>query len=109
TTLDSAETDYAEVLMRDAINNGLSNGCECNNASIVTIEPTSGQVIIYAPNRDPSYVSDPRVAGNVDQAVEINQPGSSFKPVVYLTWFDELNKSPMSILWDTSPLTVEGT
>ena len=49
------------------------------------------------------------MAGNVDQAVEINQPGSSFKPVVYLTWFDGLNKSPMSTFWDTSPLTVEGT
>ncbi|MEP7216426.1 MAG: transglycosylase domain-containing protein [Anaerolineaceae bacterium] len=109
TTLDWAETDVAEEMMRGFVADGLSKGCECNNAAIVTIEPTSGQVIIYAPNRDPSYVSDRRVAGDIDQLMEINQPGSSFKPAVYLNWFDTLGKSPMSTIWDTSPLTIEGT
>lgn len=108
TTLDWAETDVAQQMIRGFIADGLSKGCECNNASIVTIEPTSGQVIIYAPNRDSSYVSDRRVAGDIDQLMEINQPGSSFKPAVYLNWFDTLGKSPMSTLWDTSPLTIEG-
>ncbi len=109
TTLDWAETDVAQQMIRGFIADGLSKGCECNDASIVTIEPTSGQVIIYAPNRDPSFVSDRRVAGDIDQLMEINQPGSSFKPAVYLNWFDTLGKSPMSTLWDTSPLTIEGT
>jgi membrane peptidoglycan carboxypeptidase len=49
------------------------------------------------------------VAGNIDQLNEINQPGSSFKPAVYLTWFDTLKRHPYSVIWDTSPLTVEGT
>ncbi|MEO6397791.1 MAG: transglycosylase domain-containing protein [Tepidiformaceae bacterium] len=109
TTLDWAETDVAQQMVRGFVADGLSKGCECNNASIVTIEPTSGQVIIYAPNRDPSFVSDRRVAGDIDQLMEINQPGSSFKPAVYLNWFDTLGKSPMSTFWDTSPLTIEGT
>ena len=109
TTLDWKETDAAEYMMRGFILTGLSNGCECNNASIVTIEPSTGQLIIYAPSRDPSYTSDRRVAGDIDQAVEINQPGSSFKPAVYLTWFESNNKNPMSTIWDTSPLTIEGT
>ena len=108
TTLDWAETDVAQQMIRGFIADGLSKGCECNDASIVTIEPTSGQVIIYAPNRDPSFVSDRRVAGDIDQLMEINQPGSSFKPAVYLNWFDTLGKSPMSTFWDTSPLTIEG-
>lgn len=115
TTLDFAQTDAAQVMIRDFIGRGLagqfSSGHSSNayNAAIVTIEPASGQVIVYAPNRDPSYVSDKRVAGNIDQLVEINQPGSSFKPVVYLNWIDRLNKAPYSIFWDTSPLTIEGT
>src|SRR6185437_4295159 len=66
------------------------------------------QVIVYAPNRDPSNTTDSKVAGNIDQAVEINQPGSSFKPAVYLAWMDDLTKNPMSTIWDTSPLTIEG-
>jgi len=108
-TLDWEATDLALQMARGFIATGLDNGCECNNAAIVTIEPSTGEVVVYAPNRDPSYRSDRRVAGEIDQLVEINQPGSSFKPAVYLNWFDTQNKAPMSIFWDTSPLTVEGT
>ena len=109
TTLDWAETDVAQQMIRGFIEDGLAKGCECYNAAIVTIEPSTGQVIIYAPNRDPSYTSDPRVAGNIDQLVEINQPGSSLKPAIYLNYFENAVKHPMSTFWDTSPLTIEGT
>ncbi len=108
TTLDYPETQKAQAMINEFIATGLDKGCECNNASIVTIEPSTGQVIVYVPNRDPTLTTDPRVAGNIDQAVEINQPGSSFKPAVYLSWFDNLNKAPMSTFWDTNPLTIEG-
>lgn len=108
-TLDWQLTEKAMEMARGFIEAGLQAGCDCYNAAIATIEPSTGQVIVYAPNRDPSYRSDRRVAGDIDQLNEINQPGSSFKPAVYLTWFDVLNKAPMSIFWDTSPLTVEGT
>jgi membrane peptidoglycan carboxypeptidase len=108
TTLDWAETDAAEKMVQAQLAAGLAKGCQCNNASVVTIEPTTGQVIVYVPNRDPKNVTDRRVAGDIDEAVEINQPGSSFKPAVYLAWMDDNNKNPMSIIWDTSPLTDHG-
>ncbi|MEX1104018.1 MAG: transglycosylase domain-containing protein, partial [Dehalococcoidia bacterium] len=109
TTLDYEATQTAMVMLRGFIEGGLNNGCECNNGAITTIDPRNGQIMIYAPNRDPSYTSDPRVAGKIDQLNEVNQPGSSFKPAVYLTWFDTLKKHPYSTFWDTSPLTIEGT
>ncbi len=109
TTLDWVATEQAQRFIAEWIADGLSKGCECYNAAIATIEPSTGQVVVYAPNRDPSSVSDSRIRGDIDQLNEINQPGSSFKPAVYLNWFDTQNKAPMSILWDTSPLTVEGT
>lgn len=109
TTLDLEETRRATNMINQFIRDGLEAGCNCHNAAIVTIDPGTGQVIIYAANRDETWVSDRRVAGEIDQLVEINQPGSSFKPVVYLTWFDLLGKAPMNTFWDTSPLTVEGT
>ncbi|MGH2607490.1 MAG: transglycosylase domain-containing protein [Tepidiformaceae bacterium] len=108
TTLDWQATDDAMRMLRGFIETGLSNGCECNNGAIATIDPRNGQIMIYAPNRDPSYVSDLRVSGKIDQLNEVNQPGSSFKPAVYLAWFDNLNKHPYSTFWDTSPLTIEG-
>ncbi len=109
TTLDWEMTDFAGQFLRQQVSLGLEAGCECNNGAIVTIEPSTGEVIIYQPNRDPSYRSDRRVAGEIDQLVEINQPGSSFKPAVYLAWFDGQTKAPLSIFWDTSPLEIEGT
>ncbi len=105
-TLDYAETQKATETMQKFVTAGLLAGCQCHNSAIVTIEPTTGQVMVYAPNVDPANTTDPKVSGTIDQLVEINQPGSSFKPAVYLTYFDKLNKTPMSSLWDTSPLTV---
>ncbi|MBK9343778.1 MAG: transglycosylase domain-containing protein [Dehalococcoidia bacterium] len=108
-TLDWEATEAARVLSQTKIAEGQAAGCNCFNAAIVTIEPTTGEIIVYSPNIDPTYRSDKRVAGDIDQLSEINQPGSSFKPAVYLNWFDTQNKAPMSFFWDTSPLAVEGT
>ena len=109
TTIDWGVTQQAIGMLNDFIARGLTAGCECYNGAIVTIEPTTGQVIVYAPNRDPNNVTDRRINGDIDQLNEINQPGSSFKPAVYLTWMDTLGKHPMSVFWDTSPLPIDGT
>lgn len=104
TTIDIVETEAAQAMIQRFIAAGLDLGCECHNAGIVTIDPATAQVIIYAPNIDPTNVTDDRVRGYADQLTEINQPGSSFKPFVYLAWFEHAVKAPMSSFWDTSPL-----
>ncbi len=109
TTLDYGISLEASRVANEFVAAGKEAGCECYNAAIVTIDPRNGELIVYAPNIDPTYVSDPRVAGKIDQLNEVNQPGSSFKPAVYLTWFDGEKKHPYSSLWDTSPLKVEAT
>lgn len=109
TSLDWGETQAAIQLIQQEIATGLDDKCNCHNAAIVTIEPSSGQIVVYAPNVDPDNQADPTVRGDIDQLNEINQPGSSFKPAVYLAWFDMLNKAPMSGIWDTSPLDIGGT
>ena len=98
--------DFAMRILQEAVANGQQAGCGCYNGAITTIEPATGQVLLYAPNSDPTYTSDPRVAGNIDQLTEINQPGSSFKPAVYLAWMDKLQKTPLSSIWDTSPMPI---
>ena len=107
-TLDYGLTQQAREMSSGWVSAGLAAGCECHNAAVITIEPTTGQIIVYSPNIDPTYRSDRRVAGDIDQLSEINQPGSSFKPAVYLNYFDTQNKAPMSAFWDTSPLPVGG-
>jgi membrane peptidoglycan carboxypeptidase len=107
TTLNYGLTQDATALMRRYLDQGQNQNCRCNNVALVTIDPRNGQVMVYAPNIDPTNTTDPKVAGDIDQLVEINQPGSSFKPAVYLAWMELLNKAPMNILWDTSPLVMK--
>lgn len=110
TTLDWDLNEQALALLQEQVALGLERGCECHNASLVTIDPQTGQLLVYVPNVDPTGDTlDPRIRPTVDQATEIQQPGSSFKPAVYLTWFDVNVKNPMSTFWDTSPLEVQGT
>ncbi|MGI8926226.1 MAG: transglycosylase domain-containing protein [Tepidiformaceae bacterium] len=103
-TLDYAETERARALAQEYIAAGLEAGCQCHNAAIVTIDPRTGQIMVYVTSIDPKNVTDRKVAGEIDQLTEVNQPGSSFKPAVYLAWFDALGKTPMSSIWDTSPM-----
>ena len=104
TTLDLAETTRAKAMMQQFIATGLQAGCDCHDAAIATIDPATGQVIVYAPSVDETQTADRRAAGDIDELTEINQPGSSFKPAVYLAWMDKLGKVPLSTLWDTSPM-----
>ncbi|OAI40431.1 hypothetical protein AYO38_01030 [bacterium SCGC AG-212-C10] len=106
-TLNWAETTRAQNLIQSAIATGLANNCACHNAAIATIDPRTGQVVVYAPNIDKDNSADRKVAGEIDQLNEVNQPGSSFKPMVYLAWFESQQKTPMSVLWDTSPMPLD--
>ncbi|MGE0601695.1 MAG: hypothetical protein AB7J35_20260 [Dehalococcoidia bacterium] len=108
TTLDWELNEAALKQVQDAIREGEINGCDCHNAALITIEPESGQVLIYVPNANPATREDPRVFGQIDQLVEVNLAGTAFLPVVYLTWFDKLAKTPLSTLWDTNPLPLDG-
>ncbi len=105
-SLDLAETARATELAKQFIADGLKAGCDCHDAAIATIDPASGEVRVYVPTVDQTNTSDRRVAGDIDELTEINQPGSSFKPAVYLAWMDGLNKAPLSTLWDTSPMPI---
>ena len=59
-------------LVNEMVTQGLRENCECYNAALITIDPATGQVLVYIPNREPSNNVDPRVAGDIDQLIEIN-------------------------------------
>lgn len=104
TTLDWQATEQALHLLRDAIAAGRQSGCDCHDGAIVTIEPQTGELIVYVPNTNSGDAADLRAPLDIDQIVEANAPGSAFMPITFLAWFDRLAKAPMSTLWDTNPL-----
>jgi membrane peptidoglycan carboxypeptidase len=67
-----------------------------NDAAVVVENPYNGEIL--AMDGSANYNStDPRVAGQVNAAIALRQPGSSFKPIVYATAF-EMGWYPAMIL-----------
>lgn len=82
TTLDVDLQKYAEQVAREHIASLQSQGKNVNNASVVVIKPDTGEILAMVGSLD--YNNDD-IDGQVNVALAERQPGSSFKPYVYLT------------------------
>lgn len=67
-----------------------------SNAALVAIEPKTGQVLALVGSRD---YFDTEHDGNFNVTTALRNPGSSFKPVVYLTAFMK-GYTPDTVLFD---------
>ncbi|TSC93173.1 MAG: 1A family penicillin-binding protein [Candidatus Berkelbacteria bacterium Licking1014_7] len=67
-----------------------------NNAALVAIDPSTGQVLAMVGSRD--YFNDD-IDGQVNVTTSNRQPGSSFKPIVYATAFKD-KYNPAFTLFD---------
>lgn len=83
TTLDMYKQQAAEEAVKEisAKNDKLYNA---SNASLVSIDPKTGQILAMVGSRD--YFDD-SIDGQVNIAISPRQPGSSIKPIVYATAF----------------------
>lgn len=122
TTLDLDLTDTA----RDAIRHHLGllavchydpvcppGGRNARNAALVAVDPQTGDVVAMVGS--PDYFSA-RIAGAVNGATALRQPGSSIKPLTYATAFERAalgqgDFTPATMLLDvrTAFVTREGT
>jgi 1A family penicillin-binding protein len=57
-----------------------------NNASVVVIDPKTGQILAMVGSRD---YFDKTIDGNFNVATAERQPGSSFKPIIYSLAFEK--------------------
>lgn len=110
TTLDYNLQQIAEKIVNDQ---GIKNAqnSNANNAGFVAIDPKTGQILAMVGSRDFFGKSYPAgcQAGKCqfDPSVNVTltpqQPGSSFKPFVYLTAFKkEYGYAPASLLMDVT-------
>lgn len=95
TTLNYDMEAKAEAMVKDYVTTNQKRlGAE--NAALVAIDPKTGQILTMVGSRD---YFDKDIQGNFNVATAHRQPGSSFKPFVYVTDFNK-GYTPDTILFD---------
>ncbi len=95
TTLDWALQEQLEKQLKEYV---LKNEAttQMSNASLVAIDPKTGQILSMIGSRD---FFDEKIDGKVNVALRGRQPGSSIKPLVYASAFQE-GYTPETIVFD---------
>ncbi len=107
TTLDWDKQQIAEKVVREGAEKNLTSW-NAANAALVAINPKNGQILSMVGSKD--YFGKPfpencisgktcKFDGNVNVAIRDRQPGSSFKPYVYITAFSK-GYTPETYLFD---------
>jgi membrane peptidoglycan carboxypeptidase len=102
TTLDITLQDQIQKIMQDQVATLSAEGHNVSNAAEVLIDFHTGAIISLLGSID---YNDASIDGQFDVATQgYRQPGSSFKPYVYVTAFEQ-GASPAQAVADT-PLTI---
>lgn len=95
TTLDLGFQQLAEKLARQHVAE-LREEHNLTNTALVTLQPNTGQILAMLGSVD---YEDESIDGQVNVAVRERQPGSSIKPITYVTAFEQ-GMTPAKIIWD---------
>lgn len=107
TTLDWGKQQIAEEVVRQGAENNIKSW-NVSNAALVAADPKTGQILAMVGSKDYFGKSSPegcvpgktcKFDGNVNVAIRDRQPGSSFKPYVYLTAFTK-GYTPETMIFD---------
>ena len=85
---ETAVADYTTGAHKQAVAN--------LNAALVAIDPKTGQILAMVGSRN---YFDTSIDGNFNVATALRQPGSSFKPYMYVTAFEK-GYTPDTVLFD---------
>jgi len=95
TTLDYNLQQKAEAVVKQhALDN--EKQWDAKNAGLVSIDPKTGQILAMVGSRD---YFDKEIDGQYNVALAHRQPGSSFKPFIYVTAFEK-GYTPNTVLFD---------
>jgi 1A family penicillin-binding protein len=102
TTLDPDVQQLAESTVEAHRNDIRAGGA--NNASMVVTNPRSGDILALVGSVD---FHDESISGQVNMALAPRQPGSSIKPLVYLSAL-ERGWTASTLIWDVATQFVDG-
>jgi membrane peptidoglycan carboxypeptidase len=99
TTLDLDLQQKAEQIVEEKIayyESPRGGNCRCHNGALVAIDNETGQILVMVGSRN-YWRTD--IEGENNNAIAVKQPGSAFKPVVYLAAFEK-GWTPGTIVYD---------
>ncbi len=96
TTLDVELQQYAEQVAREQVANLLATEKNASNAAVVAIRNDTGEILAMVGSLD---YNNEEIDGQVNVATAERQPGSSFKPYVYLTALQQ-GMTPATMILD---------
>lgn len=95
TSLDLDIQDRAQQIVTDQVEKNRKRH-DMSNGALVSLEPRTGQVLAMVGSVD--YFNEEN-DGNVNVAIRERQPGSSIKPITYVTAFEN-GITPAQLIWD---------
>ena len=98
TTLDVGLQKYAEQVAREQVQILKEQGKNASNAGVVAIKNDTGEILAMIGSLD---YNNNEIDGQVNMATAERQPGSSFKPYVYLTALQE-GMTPATMILDVA-------
>lgn len=101
TTLDPAMQAEAENAVRDHVSTLAQNNA--SNGALVAIDPATGEILAMVGSADFDNVE---IDGQVNMALAPRQPGSSIKPLVYLSTFEQPDV-PVAERWTPGTLVAD--
>ncbi len=96
TTLDVEMQKYAEEVAREQVAQLIEQDKNASNASVVSIKNDTGEILAMVGSLN---YNDDEIDGQVNMATALRQPGSSFKPYVYLTALQQ-DMTPATMILD---------
>lgn len=95
TTLDLRFQEAAEELARLHVSE-LRDDHNLTNSALVALQPDTGQILAMLGSVD---YADDSIDGRVNVTIRERQPGSSIKPITYVTAFEQ-GITPAHLIWD---------
>lgn len=96
TTLDLRMQQVAEQTVAKTVK-ALRPQYNLTNGALVALKPGNAEIIAMVGSAD---FTDRTIAGEVNLATSLRQPGSALKPILFATAFDQALISPATIFWD---------